>query len=118
MVELVVGVRLGALVADLLVSVIGSGWWQITLIVDDAGTVVTVSHHDAAAVPHPADRGAVRVDRGRPGPYGAESMSEAPGTPVAPASANAIRDAIGVRPHELPMSPGPAPAAGRSPART
>ena len=38
------------------------------------------------------------------GPYGAKSMSEAPYNPVAPALANAIRDAIGVRPHELPMS--------------
>ncbi|AMM19306.1 aldehyde oxidase [Frondihabitans sp. PAMC 28766] len=38
------------------------------------------------------------------GPLGAKSMSEAPYNPVAPALANAIRDAIGVRPHELPMS--------------
>ena len=38
------------------------------------------------------------------GPLGAKSMSEAPYNPVAPALANAIRDAIGVRPRELPMS--------------
>ncbi|MCS5734304.1 molybdopterin-dependent oxidoreductase [Herbiconiux daphne] len=38
------------------------------------------------------------------GPFGAKSMSEAPYNPVAAAMANAIRDAIGVRPHELPMS--------------
>ena len=38
------------------------------------------------------------------GPLGAKSMSEAPYNPVAPALANAIRDAIGVRLHELPMS--------------
>ncbi len=38
------------------------------------------------------------------GPRGAKSMSEAPYNPVAPAIANAIRDALGVRPHELPMS--------------
>ncbi|WP_222195001.1 molybdopterin-dependent oxidoreductase [Modestobacter italicus] len=38
------------------------------------------------------------------GPRGAKSMSEAPYNPVAPAIANAVRDAIGVRPHELPMS--------------
>ncbi|MBW4042141.1 MAG: molybdopterin-dependent oxidoreductase [Acidobacteria bacterium] len=38
------------------------------------------------------------------GPFGAKSMSEAPYNPVAPALANAIRDAVGVRPHELPMS--------------
>ncbi|MFP7761052.1 molybdopterin-dependent oxidoreductase [Marisediminicola sp. LYQ85] len=38
------------------------------------------------------------------GPVGAKSMSEAPYNPVAPALANAVTDAIGVRPHELPMS--------------
>ena len=38
------------------------------------------------------------------GPLGAKSMSEAPYNPVAPALANAIRDAMGIRPHELPMS--------------
>jgi len=38
------------------------------------------------------------------GPLGAKSMSEAPYNPVAPALANAIRDALGVRPYELPMS--------------
>lgn len=38
------------------------------------------------------------------GPYGAKSMSESPYNPVAPALANAIRRAIGVRPYELPMS--------------
>ncbi|MBZ5734662.1 molybdopterin-dependent oxidoreductase [Nocardioides sp. TRM66260-LWL] len=38
------------------------------------------------------------------GPGGAKSMSEAPYNPVAPAVANAVRDATGRRPHELPMS--------------
>lgn len=38
------------------------------------------------------------------GPHGAKSMSEAPYNPVAPAIANAVRDAVGIRPHELPMS--------------
>jgi CO/xanthine dehydrogenase Mo-binding subunit/aerobic-type carbon monoxide dehydrogenase small subunit (CoxS/CutS family) len=38
------------------------------------------------------------------GPLGAKSMSEAPYNPVAPALANAIRDALGVRSYELPMS--------------
>jgi len=38
------------------------------------------------------------------GPFGAKSMSEAPYNPVAPALANAITDAIGRRPMELPMS--------------
>ncbi|MFW2513264.1 molybdopterin-dependent oxidoreductase [Demequina sp. SO4-13] len=38
------------------------------------------------------------------GPYGAKAMSESPYNPVAPALANAIRRALGVRPQELPMS--------------
>jgi putative selenate reductase molybdopterin-binding subunit len=38
------------------------------------------------------------------GPMGAKSMSESPYNPVAPALANAIRNATGVRMHELPMT--------------
>ncbi|WP_018331030.1 molybdopterin-dependent oxidoreductase [Actinomycetospora chiangmaiensis] len=38
------------------------------------------------------------------GPFGAKSMSESPYNPVAPAIANAIRDATGVRPRRLPMT--------------
>jgi putative selenate reductase molybdopterin-binding subunit len=38
------------------------------------------------------------------GPLGAKSMSEAPYNPVAPALANAIRAATGVRPRDLPIS--------------
>ena len=38
------------------------------------------------------------------GPHGAKSMSESPYNPVAPALANAVTNALGVRPHELPMS--------------
>jgi CO/xanthine dehydrogenase Mo-binding subunit/aerobic-type carbon monoxide dehydrogenase small subunit (CoxS/CutS family) len=39
------------------------------------------------------------------GPMGAKSMSESPYNPVAPALANAIRNATGVRLHQLPMTP-------------
>lgn len=39
------------------------------------------------------------------GPHGAKSMSEAVINPVAPALANAVRDAIGVCPRELPLTP-------------
>jgi CO/xanthine dehydrogenase Mo-binding subunit len=39
------------------------------------------------------------------GPLGAKSMSEAPYNPVAPALANAVRRAVGVRPRTQPMSP-------------
>ncbi|MUM18530.1 molybdopterin-dependent oxidoreductase [Mycobacterium sp. CBMA271] len=38
------------------------------------------------------------------GPLGAKSMSESPYNPVAPALANAIRDAVGVRMYRLPMN--------------
>jgi putative selenate reductase molybdopterin-binding subunit len=38
------------------------------------------------------------------GPFGAKSMSESPYNPVAPALANAIRDATGARLRELPMN--------------
>jgi CO/xanthine dehydrogenase Mo-binding subunit/aerobic-type carbon monoxide dehydrogenase small subunit (CoxS/CutS family) len=38
------------------------------------------------------------------GPLGAKSMSESPFNPVAPALANAVRDATGVRITDLPMS--------------
>ena len=37
------------------------------------------------------------------GPLGAKSMSEAPYNPVAPALANAVRDATGVRMTVLPL---------------
>jgi CO/xanthine dehydrogenase Mo-binding subunit len=39
------------------------------------------------------------------GPFGAKPMSEAPFNPVAPALANAIRDATGVRVSSLPVRP-------------
>ncbi len=38
------------------------------------------------------------------GPLGAKSMSESPFNPVAPAFANALRDATGVRFTELPFT--------------
>ncbi len=39
------------------------------------------------------------------GPFGAKSMSESPFNPVAPALANAVADATGVRCRELPLKP-------------
>ncbi|MGY4103853.1 molybdopterin-dependent oxidoreductase [Nocardia sp. R16R-3T] len=38
------------------------------------------------------------------GPLGAKSMSESPYNPVAPALANAVRDAVGIRQTSLPMT--------------
>jgi CO/xanthine dehydrogenase Mo-binding subunit/aerobic-type carbon monoxide dehydrogenase small subunit (CoxS/CutS family) len=74
---------------------------------DDEGRVTTAafrSYH----VPQMADVPVTEVLFARThddlGPLGAKSMSEAPYNPVAPALANAVRDALGVRPYELPMS--------------
>jgi CO/xanthine dehydrogenase Mo-binding subunit len=39
------------------------------------------------------------------GPYGAKGIGEPAISPVAPAIANAIADAIGVRVFEMPMTP-------------
>jgi putative selenate reductase molybdopterin-binding subunit len=77
------------------------------LILDGAGTVTTRvlrNYH----IPQLADLPVTEVYFANTaddlGPYGAKSMSESPYNPVAPALANAVRDAIGIRPYELPMS--------------
>ncbi|NUU18546.1 molybdopterin-dependent oxidoreductase [Cellulomonas humilata] len=74
---------------------------------DDEGRVTTASFR-SYHVPQMVDLPRTEVLFARTsdglGPLGAKSMSEAPYNPVAPALANAIRDALGVRPHELPMS--------------
>jgi putative selenate reductase molybdopterin-binding subunit len=77
------------------------------LILDGAGTVTTSvlrNYH----IPQLADLPVTEVYFANTaddlGPYGAKSMSESPYNPVAPALANAVRDAIGIRSHELPMS--------------
>ncbi|NUS50082.1 MAG: molybdopterin-dependent oxidoreductase, partial [Nocardioidaceae bacterium] len=77
------------------------------LVVRD-GVVVTdrLRHYrvpQAADVPDTEVLFADTVDR--LGPRGAKSMSEAPYNPVAPALANAVADATGVRPRDLPMRP-------------
>ncbi|RYV50089.1 molybdopterin-dependent oxidoreductase [Pengzhenrongella frigida] len=77
------------------------------IVLDGAGTVTTRvlrSYH----VPQLADVPVTEIyfasTTDSLGPYGAKSMSESTYNPVAPALANAVRDAIGVRPFELPMS--------------
>ncbi|GLZ50677.1 molybdopterin cofactor-binding domain-containing protein [Actinomycetospora sp. NBRC 106378] len=74
---------------------------------DDAGRVTTRVLRDYhlpqfADVPRTEVLFADTVDA--LGPFGAKSMSESPYNPVAPAIANAIRDAAGVRPRRLPMT--------------
>ncbi len=77
------------------------------LIIDDEGRVTTPnfrSYH----LPQMADVPDVEVyfadTADELGPFGAKSMSESPYNPVAAAMANAITDAVGVRPYETPMS--------------
>ena len=77
------------------------------LLLDGAGRVTTTALRNYH-VPRFADVPDTEVlfaDTFDPlGPLGAKSMSEAPYNPVAPALANAVRDALGIRPFELPMS--------------
>ena len=84
---------------------IGSALYEEVRVVDGHVTTRTFRNYHVpqmADVPTTEVRFASTYDD--LGPFGAKSMSEAPYNPVAPALANAIRDAIGVRPHELPMS--------------
>jgi putative selenate reductase molybdopterin-binding subunit len=74
---------------------------------DSSGRVTTRVLRDYhlpqwADVPHTEVLFADTVDE--LGPFGAKSMSESPYNPVAPAIANAVRDAVGVRPYRLPMT--------------
>lgn len=85
---------------------IGTSMFEEVLL-DGAGTVTTSilrNYH----LPQIADLPVTEVYFAQTaddlGPYGAKSMSESPYNPVAPALANAVRDAIGVRPFELPIS--------------
>ena len=74
---------------------------------DDAGRVLTRTFRNYH-VPQMADVPVTEVlfaaTSDDLGPLGAKSMSEAPYNPVAPALANAVRDALGVRPYEIPMT--------------
>jgi CO/xanthine dehydrogenase Mo-binding subunit/aerobic-type carbon monoxide dehydrogenase small subunit (CoxS/CutS family) len=75
--------------------------------IDDAGAVTTVDFRDYgmpafADVPRTEVFFADTTDS--IGPLGAKSMSESPFNPVAPALANALRDATGVRFTRLPLT--------------
>ncbi|WP_230671169.1 molybdopterin-dependent oxidoreductase [Rathayibacter sp. Leaf248] len=85
---------------------IGSALYE-EVILDGEGTVTTAilrNYH----IPQMADVPVTEVffadTADDLGPFGAKSMSEAPYNPVAPALANAVRDAVGVRPFALPVS--------------
>jgi putative selenate reductase molybdopterin-binding subunit len=74
---------------------------------DDEGRVTTASfrsYHVPQMVDLPRTEVLFAQTTDDLGPLGAKSMSEAPYNPVAPALANAVRDALGIRPTELPMT--------------
>jgi putative selenate reductase molybdopterin-binding subunit len=76
--------------------------------IDATGRVVTATFRNYhipawADLPHTEVLFADTIDR--VGPFGAKSMSESPYNPVAPALANAVADAIGIRYRELPLTP-------------
>jgi CO/xanthine dehydrogenase Mo-binding subunit len=75
--------------------------------VDDTGAVTTAvlrNYHLPQFADVPRTEVLFATTHDDLGPFGAKSMSEAPYNPVAPAVANAVRDAIGVRPYELPLT--------------
>ena len=77
------------------------------VILDGAGTVTTGvlrNYHVPLLADLPVTEVYFAETSDLLGPFGAKSMSESPYNPVAPALANAVRDAIGIRPYELPMS--------------
>ena len=77
------------------------------VVLDGAGAVTTRvlrDYHVPQLVDLPVTEVYFAQTRDVLGPYGAKSMSESTYNPVAPALANAVRDAIGIRPTELPMS--------------
>ncbi|MFE4227986.1 molybdopterin-dependent oxidoreductase [Arthrobacter sp. NPDC056886] len=75
--------------------------------VDDAGRVITDvlrQYHVPSFADVPRSEVYFADTSDKLGPLGAKSMSESPFNPVAPALANAIRNATGVRYSQLPIS--------------
>jgi len=87
----------------------GLGWALYEkMVIDDQGRVVNPSFRNYripafADIPHSEVYFANTYDS--IGPLGAKSMSEAPINPIAPAMANALADATGIRFHDLPFAP-------------
>jgi CO/xanthine dehydrogenase Mo-binding subunit len=84
---------------------LGSAMFEHVDIVDGVDTTRTFrGYHIPAYADVPETEVIFAATRDRVGPLGAKSMSESPFNPVAPALANALRDAVGVRFTDLPMS--------------
>jgi len=79
-------------------------WWQM----DDEGTVLNPGIR-MYRMPNFADVPPIQVyfadDEDTVGPFGAKGCAESPIDPVAPAIANAVADATGVRLRHLPLVP-------------
>jgi CO/xanthine dehydrogenase Mo-binding subunit len=87
------------------VQALGATLYEEVLL-DETGRVATRnlrSYHIPACADAPLTEVLFAKASDRLGPFGAKSMSEGPFNPVAPALANAIRDAIGVRFHSTPI---------------
>lgn len=87
----------------------GIGWALMEgMVYDEGGQLLTATLMDYA-LPHSEDAPTitpllVEVPSGL-GPFGARGVGEPPVVPVAAAIANAIKDAVGVRLTQLPMTP-------------
>jgi CO/xanthine dehydrogenase Mo-binding subunit/aerobic-type carbon monoxide dehydrogenase small subunit (CoxS/CutS family) len=83
---------------------LGSALTERMVVRDGVVVTRTLRHYRAPQVADVPDTEVLFADTfDRLGPRGAKSMSEAPYNPVAPALANAIADATGVRPRDLPI---------------
>ncbi|MGZ3624781.1 MAG: xanthine dehydrogenase family protein molybdopterin-binding subunit [Ktedonobacteraceae bacterium] len=87
----------------------GIGWALLEgMIYDEQGQLLTSTLMDYA-LPHSQDVPTITTllveVPSELGPFGAKGVGEPPVVPVAAAIANAIRDAVGVRMSELPMTP-------------
>jgi CO/xanthine dehydrogenase Mo-binding subunit len=85
---------------------LGAAMYEV-MIVDEAGHVTTVTfrnYHIPAFCDVPRTEVYFADTADVLGPLGAKSMSESPFDPVAPALANAVRDATGIRFGTLPLA--------------
>ncbi|GAA1828878.1 molybdopterin-dependent oxidoreductase [Microlunatus capsulatus] len=84
---------------------LGTALWEELVLEDGRVTTDVLRHYHLPQMSDVPETEVLFADTSDAlGPYGAKSMSESPYNPVAPALANAVADAIGVRPRELPMS--------------
>ncbi len=87
--------------------IMGIGWTLLEELLVEDGRITTLSFADnkVLSAPDIPRTSTVLVDSGEgSGPYNAKAIGESPILSVAPAIANAVRDATGVRLHSLPIT--------------